>query len=209
MDRFLKDFIMKDSFPCIMAKAVLKKGFVKYLEVDNLSDQLVMKNIISEQYAFIDQYRTNSKKLSSFILKIRDPRYLDFEVFQSEFWRFLKKLRTEDRKLYPHDHRVASDPMDKDFSFSLKEEAFFILTLHPKSPRFARRFRSPLIVFNPHQQFEALRIKGVFKKVRDTIRKRDFKLQGSINPMLSDYGESSEVFQYMGIQYPLNTPSPL
>jgi uncharacterized protein len=34
--------------------------------------------------------------------------------------------------------------------------------------------------------------------MRDTIRSRDARLQGSINPMVRDHGESSEARQYSG-----------
>ena len=34
--------------------------------------------------------------------------------------------------------------------------------------------------------------------MRDTIRNRDEKLQGSINPMMRDFGQGSEARQYSG-----------
>jgi FPC/CPF motif-containing protein YcgG len=104
---------------------------------------------------------------------------------------------------------VSSNPNSKNFSFSIMEEAFFILALHPDSPRLARRFPKPMIVFNPHQQFENLRSVGMYARVRDIIRKKDKLLQGFINPMLNDFGEKSEVFQYTGRMYDKNQPSPL
>jgi len=52
--------------------------------------------------------------------------------------------------------------------------------------------------FNLHWQFEKLREMGVYHKVRDKIRKRDTALQGNINPMLADFGDSSEAKQYSG-----------
>ena len=39
---------------------------------------------------------------------------------------------------------------------------------------------------------------GTYKRVRNTIRKRDKKLQGNINPMLEDFGATSEAKQYSG-----------
>lgn len=106
-----------------------------------------------------------------------------------------------DKEKYEHDPRVSSQIASPDFSFSMKSEAFFILALHPQSPRLARRLPIPAIVFNPHQQFETLRKKGVFNKVRNFIRNRDKALQGFINPMLSDFGEKSEIYQYTGRVY--------
>ena len=38
----------------------------------------------------------------------------------------------------------------------------------------------------------------VYDRVRDTIRKRDVQKNGSINPMLVDFGNRSEAPQYSG-----------
>ena len=76
-----------------------------------------------------------------------------------------------------------------------------MLSLHPDSPRWSRRFKHPAIVFNPHQQFENLRRKGLFTKIRNLIRKRDQELQGFTNPMLNDFGDKSEIYQYIGKLY--------
>jgi FPC/CPF motif-containing protein YcgG len=56
----------------------------------------------------------------------------------------------------------------------------------------------PVLVFNLHEQFEALRESGAFERMRDTIRRRDEELQGSVNPMVGDYGTVSEARQYSG-----------
>jgi len=70
--------------------------------------------------------------------------------------------------------------------------------LHPRSSRLARQFRWPALVFNPHEQFERLRADGKWKRMQHTIRERDVELQGSVNPMLSDFGETTEARQYSG-----------
>ena len=47
-------------------------------------------------------------------------------------------------------------------------------------------------------QFERLREQNQFERLRETVRARDYKLQGSLNPNLSNFGESSEARQYSG-----------
>ena len=54
------------------------------------------------------------------------------------------------------------------------------------------------MVFNLHDQFEQLREKGRYEKMRQTILERDRKLAGDINPMLKRHGEASEARQYSG-----------
>ena len=62
----------------------------------------------------------------------------------------------------------------------------------------ARQSPFPAIVFNLHWQFEKLREMGNYQVVRDRIRQRDEELQGTINPMMEDFGEGSEAKQYSG-----------
>lgn len=200
MNYDLIEFIKKSSFPCIMAKSVATKGNLQTITVNDIETIQNIKSIQEQLYEFIDNYRANPNKLHSFVLTVQNKIY-DFERFEKIFWDFLTKLHEMDKRLFAHDPRVSSDSRNNDFSFSLKEEAFFILLLHPQSPRWSRRFKYPAIVFNPHQQFEKLRVNGTFTKIRDIIRRKDKLLQGNINPMLDDFGNKSEVFQYTGRAY--------
>jgi uncharacterized protein len=209
MDRFLKDFVLNKDFPCVMAKVVARIGYAKHIEIPSLKAPEALEKVQREVYRFVDIFRSSPNRLSSFIVSVPLAAHPSFESFERAFWDFLKKLNQLDHELHPHDPRVGQKPLAEDFSYSLKSEAFFILALHPESPRLSRRFSRPTIVFNPHQQFENMRIKGIFTKVRDVIRSRDKKLQGEVNPMSTDYGERSEVFQYIGKSYPEFASSPL
>lgn len=199
MEEQLTQFILDKNFPCIMAKSVIKTGLIKVIHVKNTSEMVL--EILKEMYVFIDHFRAKPKKLRSFVVILEDEKALDFQRYEAMFWDLLSCLSIEDKKRYPHDSRVSDDPQAADFSYSIKSEAFFILGLHPKSPRFARRFLKPAIVFNLHQQFEVMRSKGSFKAIRNMIRLKDKLLQGTVNPMLTDFGEKSEIFQYLGKVY--------
>jgi FPC/CPF motif-containing protein YcgG len=37
--------------------------------------------------------------------------------------------------------------------------------------------------------------------MKDVVRKRDIAYSGSVNPMLTDFGNASEVYQYSGRKY--------
>lgn len=197
----LFNFIDQPSFPCIMAKAVAKTGLLDAHVEEEIESHLSQKSVLNDLYHFVDEFRAQPDRLSSFTLILKNPEYLSFDHFEKIFWQFLRSVNVMDKAIYPHDPRVGSEVMDNDYSFSLKSEAFFILALHPQSPRWARRFKYPAIVLNPHVQFENLRLKNVFKKVQNVIRTKDKLLQGFINPMLNDFGEKSEVFQYTGRAY--------
>lgn len=186
-----------------MARAVAHQGHLKQLELKSGEGENI-STLLTELYHFIDHYRAHPKTLHSFTLHLTEKEFQDFELFEKSFWQILEDLKKEDRKEFGHDPRVSENPLDPHFSYSLKEEAFFILTLHPQSPRWSRRFNTPTIVFNPHQQFEDLRREGRYLKVCDIIRRRDKLLQGDINPMLSDFGTASEIYQYMGRRYAID-----
>jgi len=81
---------------------------------------------------------------------------------------------------------------------SFGEEAFFIVGLHPRASRPARRFERPVLVFNLHDQFEQLREQGRYERMRAKIIERDVALAGSPNPMLARHGTISEARQYSG-----------
>jgi FPC/CPF motif-containing protein YcgG len=77
-------------------------------------------------------------------------------------------------------------------------EGFFVVGLHPRASRLARRFETPAMVFNLHGQFETLRADGRYERLRDAILERDLAASGSINPMLAQHGTSSSARQYSG-----------
>jgi hypothetical protein len=136
------------------------------------------------------------------------PNTLNEAEFDRFMWMRLQALSDLDSVNYKFDLRVDSNPKSADFSFSLKEEAFFIIGLHPGSSRPTRKFKYPALTFNPHIQFEHLRQMQKFEKMQQAVRKRDLKVSGSINPMLTNYGEASEVYQYSGINYDLSWECP-
>jgi FPC/CPF motif-containing protein YcgG len=204
----LKEFVQQPEFPCVMAKAMMTKGHFAELVVNDLDPAAAALLSQGPVQSFVDEFRKSPKRLSSLAIRFEHPDLADFDRFEVFFWEFLGNLRALDRAVYQHDPRVDADPLSAKFSFSIKEEAFFILVLHPQSPRKARRFSVPTIVFNAHQQFEDLRAKGLFDRIKAIIRKRDFSLQGSINPMLDDFGENSEIYQYLGRNYQQTSKCP-
>ena len=133
---------------------------------------------------------------------------MDEVSFDRFLWMRLQSLSNLDLKNYSYDDRVASDPHSPDFSFSLKQEAFFIIGLHPGGSRIARQFEYPTLTFNPHAQFEQLRELNKFERMQEVVRKRDLEYSGSVNPMLKDYGVASEVYQYSGRHYDENWKCP-
>ncbi len=95
-------------------------------------------------------------------------------------WRQLQFLHDIDPE--PWNPQVSSDPADRDFAFSVGGTAYFVVGLHAQASRLARRAPFPTLVFNLHDQFSELRQAGGYERMRDTIRARDERLQGCVNP---------------------------
>ncbi|HEX8426855.1 guanitoxin biosynthesis heme-dependent pre-guanitoxin N-hydroxylase GntA [Hymenobacter sp.] len=194
-------FIGKKEFPCVAAKTALTHQQLQCLVVDHLACPKDDAAILQFIYDFVDTYRQSDKLYHSASVIFKGPEVPDEAMFEELFWQRLQALSNLDARRYGYDRRVVADPSSPNFSFSLKEEAFFVIGLHPGSSRPARRFTYPTLVFNAHAQFEQIRLNGRFDSIRNTIRTRDVAYSGSINPMLHDFGDSSEAYQYSGKAY--------
>ncbi|HEY2139517.1 MAG TPA: guanitoxin biosynthesis heme-dependent pre-guanitoxin N-hydroxylase GntA [Chthoniobacterales bacterium] len=139
-----------------------------------------------------------SNEYATFVAIFERPRNTTEIEFENLFWKQLRALHDYDARHFAWDAHVSSDPADPHFSFSFGGQSLYVIGLHANSSREARRFPWPALIFNPHEQFERLRADGKWKRMQEAIRSRDLELQGSINPMLSDFGEQSEARQYSG-----------
>jgi hypothetical protein len=195
------EYISKKEFPCVAAKTALTWDQLNCLVVDHLACPKDDAAILDFIYSFVDTYRQSDKLYHSAAVIFRGPTAPNEALFEELFWQRLQSLANLDARQFGYDPRVVADPASPDFSFSLKEEAIFVVGLHPGSSRAARQFGHPTLVFNPHAQFEQIRNNGRYNNLRDTIRTRDVAYSGSVNPMLQNYGTASEVYQYSGKAY--------
>jgi FPC/CPF motif-containing protein YcgG len=202
-------FISDDTYPCVAARAALSRQQIKFLVADHMACPKDDNRILQFVYEFVEHYRASKTTLHSAAVIFRQPGMTTEEMFDSFLWQRLQSLATMDAENFSYDKRVSSEPMSSDFSFSLAEEAFFIIGMHPGSSRPARRFRYPALIFNPHAQFDELRTLDRYEKMKNIVRKRDILFSGSINPMLSDYGNTSEALQYSGRHYGSEWTCPL
>jgi len=202
-------FISNPQFPCVAAKAAISRKQIKCFVAGNMACPASDRMILDFIYDFVEEYRLEKSLYHSATIIFNGPAMPNEEYFDRLLWLRLQSLSDLDAEKYSYDNRVNDDPSSPDFSFSLKGEAFFVIGLHPASSRISRRFSHPTIVFNPHEQFEILRKEDHYEKMKQTVRKRDIRLSGSINPMLDDFGTSSEALQYSGKQYDSNWQCPL
>lgn len=192
-------FVRDPAFPCVGAKSALAKGQIRIVVGRDMrsawDDLRIYPNLLDLAWT----YAREPSLFHSLAVVFEEDSGLDEEGFERCLWERLESLtRKDDFHGQMADPRVSADPGDPHFSLSFGGEAFFVVGLHPRASRPARRFERPALIFNLHDQFEQLRASGVYDKMRSTILARDVALAGDVNPMLARHGTMSEARQYSG-----------
>ena len=199
LEEEFKDIIRDAAFPCVGAKSALARGSLKVFPARDLTSAWNDVAIHRELLAWSRDYRDQPEGLRSLAVVYESPLDLSEADFEAWMWRRIQSFADKDAWLgQPYDRSVSPDPEDPHFSLSFGGNAFFVVGLHPRASRPARRFPRPTMVFNLHEQFERLRDEGRYERLRQRILERDLAIAGSLNPMLARYGEASEARQYSG-----------
>jgi len=197
-ERF-RAFVRARDFPCVGAKSALARGSIRTLVAREMTSAWDDLRIYAALLDFAAAYRAEPGPFQSLAVIFEGEPPRSEQAFEQALWERVQSLSDKDGWLgQPYDPRVSEDADDPHFSLSFGGEAFFIVGLHPKASRPARRFEAPVLVFNPHDQFEQLRADGRYEGLRESIIGRDVAMAGSPNPMLSRFGETSEARQYSG-----------
>jgi len=197
--KMLSSFFKNESHPCLGAHSVMNTNTYTFGIFDKLGERESAVQTCKTIYKFLKERPLDHyPKLYSFFAFFEMSNFNSELEFEEYLWKHLNYVHEYDKKHHAWDSNVSSDPNNPNFSFSIGGKAFYIVGLHPNSSRKARRFPVVLLVFNLHDQFELLREKGKFNKLKEAIRARDVKLNGSMNPMMNDFGLESEVKQYSG-----------
>lgn len=200
------DFILKENHPCIMAKSLFRMEKYNLNIYDDITESVSLIQLVADVKKYIQQYDFEGTAFESFLAVFPNNYYPDEISFEAALWKALQTIHDLDDSDW--DPTVSDDPDNTQFSFSVGGKGFYIVGLHPESSRIARQAPFTTIVFNLHHQFEKLREMGTYHVVRDTIRKNDQQLQGSINPVLRDHGTDTETKQYSGRQVEDNWKCP-
>jgi len=193
----LRRFIQSAAYPCVGARSVVNRSTYRFGYYGAMIADAVA-GLARDLCAFVAELKATEPQFSSFIAAFQaDPR-MDEDAFESALWDVLSRLRTLDQRYFEYAPSANPDPATPDYAFSFAEEGLFVVGMHPRASRAARRFAYPMLVFNPHRQFTRLRETGGWQPFQKTIRSREMALQGSLNPNLAEYGSASEARQYSG-----------
>ena len=187
--------VLHPDYPCLGARSVFNRDRATVVVLDGIATPESTQRLVESLTTFAAT-TDRSAGFASLVAVFRGAPALDEAEFERQLWRQLGLLHDADAEDWNPD--VSDDPADPHFAFSVAGTAYFVVGLHPAASRIARRTPLPTLVFNLHEQFEELRQSARFERMRDTIRRRDRALQGSVNPMVADHGRSSEARQYSG-----------
>jgi FPC/CPF motif-containing protein YcgG len=190
--------VLDQDFPCVGGKSAISNDTYRFGLYPEMNTRAATAGLAYDLWEFARERPTFATDYTTFVAAFAAPVPRDERDWEKMLWSQLQSLHDLDSAHHAWDSTVSSDPEDPAFSFSFAGTAFFVIGLHPKSSRYARRFAWPTLVFNAHDQFERLREQHLFERMRETVRARDYRLQGSLNPNLSNYGERSEARQYSG-----------
>ncbi|MEO8464141.1 MAG: guanitoxin biosynthesis heme-dependent pre-guanitoxin N-hydroxylase GntA [Gammaproteobacteria bacterium] len=194
----LRDMILGEGYPCVGSRSALNKDMYRIGLYGELGSSANAYGLCHDLYEFSREFTAYGNHSVTLIACFRTPEILSEIHFEELLWEQIRCLHDVDRHFFAWDPTVSSDPSHGNFSFSIGGRGFFVVGLHPHASRRARRFGSPVLVFNLHEQFDRLRERGKFETMKKLIRARDTHYAGSINPVLADYGTSSEARQYSG-----------
>ncbi len=190
-------YIDQERFPCLAAKTAVARGHVEFFHGSAIDCPADDKSLLQALTLF-GQAEEGASPFRSFAALFPHSPLQSPQAFECSLWRRLQHLHDLDARQSPWDDEVESDPHSPDFSMSLGGNAFYIVGLHPGSPRRARRFPVTALVFNLHRQFQQLRTEDRYARFSEAIIERDIAFHGSANPMLDEHGVSSEARQYSG-----------
>ncbi len=195
-----KDFIEAEQFPCVGAKSALVRDALTVVRagpIDTATSDLDLHRELAHFGAEV--LDPQGPVVQSFVAIFDGPEDLEEAEFEKALWNRLQSLHNLDvASGNDWDSGTSDDPNSPHFSLCLAHESYFVIGLHPRASRPARRFAKPALVFNSHAQFEKLRADGRYARMQKIIREREIANNGSINPMLADFGLGAEAAQYSG-----------
>lgn len=196
--KLLHTFILETKHPCIIARSSVRGNGCRFGVYPTLGSDEATAGLSRDLMLFLEERPLIQHPYASFMAVFERSQSIDEITFEKLLWKQLTKLHQASQEFFPWSNKTSADPSKPDFGFSFAGKAFYVVGMHPNSSRKARQFPHPMLVFNPHEQFEQLRAQNAYDKVKKVVRRNDLKLQGSLNPMLDDFGNSSEAKQYSG-----------
>lgn len=198
---------MQSAFPCIGAQKVMRDYRVAFcvspeafntISGAEFTAQCMYQWIRDAEYTLLKQAE-HPTVFATCVVVFPSMQFQTEGDAERQLWKFLGKIYQYDKDRHPWTSESSAFVYDKRFSMSLGGYAQFILFLSSCAITPSRQFPRPMLIFNPHFIFEAMRKAENFAGWRNLIRERESAAQnGWRNPKLADFGSagSLEAAQY-------------
>ena len=135
-----EDYLRRDDFPCVGAKAALSQGAIEVIEAPDISSPVSDLDIYKALSEFGDHLDLTAPVVQSFAIVFSGPDSISEEQFETFMWNRLQSLHNIDAaagETWRSD--VDADPESAHFSLCLAGRPYFVVGLHPSASRPARR----------------------------------------------------------------------
>lgn len=198
IDQQLRETVFQESYPCVAAVQALSRNDYAIGIYGTLGTARHWQGLRADLLAYLaEQQRTGSLYRTMFAVFPEASEYSE-EAFERAMWHELSSLTSSEERSTDWSPGAISDPEQPGFVFSLGGQPLFVVGVHPHSSRRGRRFPFAGMVFNAFAQFEQLERKGSYERMVKVNRERDLAFDGSVNPMVEQYGDKWEAIQFSG-----------
>lgn len=198
----VKSSLLAADFPCVAARSAINRKTYRFGVYERFGSADAALALCHDLYEFGHEMGRDPERFTTFIASFKETLDPGEVRFESLLWQQLQLMHGIDSRYFSWDTSVSKDPANPNFSFSIGGRAYFVVGLHPSASRLARVTTVPCLAFNPHDQFEHLKSSGKYAQLQKAIRQRDVAIQGSVNPVLTEFGQAAESRQYSGRAVP-------
>ncbi len=194
-----RSIALSETYPCVVARSAMRRGDYRFGCYPALGTPEAARAVVADLWDFVREFPIQQDRFASFVASFDGPSPGSEKQFEDVMWQQLQLMHELDVVHSEWDPEVLTDPAEYGFSFSFASRGFFIVGMHPGSSRWARRTAWPTLIFNSHAQFNLLRDSGRMKRMQETVRMRDRRVQGSENPSLRQFdAKNPETVMYSG-----------
>jgi FPC/CPF motif-containing protein YcgG len=183
--------MLSPAFPCLGGAGAVRRGDYRFAVYPPLGSSEAIRVCAADLADFVDGFERGENGVAIHVAVFCGPdcpSELDFEGVLFEHLRGLHDLDGHAGAA------AAIDVSDDELGFMFEQRNFFVVGFHPTASRWARRFAWPTLAFNSLSHVDPLQRAGKFERMKERIRARDRRLQGSDNPAL----ECPQAAQFSG-----------
>jgi uncharacterized protein len=190
----LRALLLHRMYPCLGGTSAIRTGTYRLGLYARIGSADAVRDCTEDLHAFLADNAPDIHPIAVFIAVFDGPVFPGETGFERALWRQLQAMHRADAAaigvLDPEP--ITVDEADAGFIFG--DRNFFVVGLHPAASRWARRFGWPTLVFNALTHDALLRSRGQYERMQGTIRRRDARLQGAVNPAV----DLPQVAQFAG-----------